>query len=305
MAKYWWNTACAMHPTKVTPVLGAAVLKSVRRLVGTFLGALVAVPLVEMAHWEYSSLWVWIGVIAFIMKFFEPELQYGGTVFFLTVCVIFTGAVENKGQFREVFEIAFYRVVEISFGVVMAGSVSIFIAPTRATTQLRSMELEALSCSAFVLSAVSKSLFEAIPAQYKVNAGMTRTKAANFTANEDPEPSQEALPLMPLLGEAGENETASSASSSDDDESDDAAEEVEDGEEPNAGDMMMKKRKQPGLNKLRNATWDLMDSFFFGGDGLAHGALGSTLVDSQWESRFCTDAGYEFLWKTLWLPAVP
>eukprot|EP00403_Amphidinium_massartii_P031382 CAMPEP_0178392324 /NCGR_PEP_ID=MMETSP0689_2-20121128/11621_1 /TAXON_ID=160604 /ORGANISM="Amphidinium massartii, Strain CS-259" /LENGTH=1056 /DNA_ID=CAMNT_0020012897 /DNA_START=53 /DNA_END=3220 /DNA_ORIENTATION=+ len=253
----------------VTPVLGAAVLKSVRRLIGTVAGALAAVAVIALAQWDYHAIWVWIGLTAFFVKFFEHELQYGGFVFFLTMCIVFVPAVERPDDWGNIRDTAISRCLEIGIGVVVAGLVSIFVAPTRATAQLRSLEFEALSLSAFTTSAVSRALATAAAS----SGGAHKHKDGPLG------------PFTPLIGKEldilHEDDASSSESESDEDD------------HPNH-------QRIPRLSKLRECTWELNQSLFFGGDGQP--GIGDTLSDARWEARFCSDSGYELFHGLLWFP---
>jgi len=250
------------------PIQGAAILKGIHRLIGTIAGALVAIAVLLASQWEWVAMWVWFGVLAFFVVFFNAELQYAGMVFFTTAAYVALLASVPTESHQQTIQDAFVRMLEILVGVLVAGLLSLFIATSKASTSLRKQMMEALSCSAFTFTAMTRALADAAPqgSDAQLHDASTLESMMHFVMGKDSGHKD---------GGAGED--------------DGDADEEKDG-----------LTKIPKLSKLRESSWELMGALFYGGDGQPGTA--DTLQDTRWESRFGTDLGYEILGGLIWLP---
>jgi len=242
------------------------VLKCIRRIIGGIFGSLAALMVVLVAQWDFAGIWVWMGIAGFLVKFFEPELQYAGLAGFFTFCTIISKSLIYPDDVWKTLQAGFWRVAEIFIAVVVVGLVGSFIAPSRATPKVRSGELEALSCSATTCAAVARALSDARSIKDQGHSKNARFTAQTMLAGVQPSSKDEE-------GRGVDGD----------------AQADEEGDQPDTS-----------FDELRTSAWNLTNQFFFGGDGRP--GIGDTLSDSRWESRVGTDAGYELFGGLFWVP---
>lgn len=143
-----------------TPVQGATLLRGMRRGLGTVVGSVLAVASVALlgAAPTFRALWCQVFVMAFGLKFFEPEMQYAGAVTFVTYQIVLSSLADKLIEDNELVlpmpkavDIAVRRCVDVLVGIVVATVVSIFLAPDRGIDELRDRENEALKCAVTAL----------------------------------------------------------------------------------------------------------------------------------------------------------
>lgn len=152
----------------LTPVQGASLQRSLRRFCGTALGSLLAAGSIALVgRPDLRILSSHIFALCFALKFFEPELQYAGTVAFVTYMVVIFSLTDDLDMGPEVahvelmrrsLHLALRRCLDVAVGVLTTLVVSVFVAPDRAVDELREREEEALRCAAKGMKAACQLL---------------------------------------------------------------------------------------------------------------------------------------------------
>eukprot|EP00437_Effrenium_voratum_P069187 CAMPEP_0181501754 /NCGR_PEP_ID=MMETSP1110-20121109/55967_1 /TAXON_ID=174948 /ORGANISM="Symbiodinium sp., Strain CCMP421" /LENGTH=884 /DNA_ID=CAMNT_0023630241 /DNA_START=99 /DNA_END=2753 /DNA_ORIENTATION=- len=153
----------------ITPVQGASLLRGLRRMAGTCIGSGLALASVALGAGkpDMRQLFAHEFMLVFALKFLEPELQYAGAVAFVTYAVVISGLFDlnnfdsldwEANWIQLTGELALRRCCDVGMGVLVAAVVSIFVAPDRATDELRKREEEALRCAASVIQASARHL---------------------------------------------------------------------------------------------------------------------------------------------------
>ncbi|CAJ1335388.1 unnamed protein product [Effrenium voratum] len=149
----------------ITPVQGASLLRSLHRILGTCFGSLLALASIALTGTVNArTLSSHIFLLALVMKFFEPELQYTGAVSFITFIVVMSNISDSTDFSSETemieltWSLTLRRCCDVLAGVLAAMVVSIFVAPDRAVDALRLREETALQTAASVIRAAARHL---------------------------------------------------------------------------------------------------------------------------------------------------
>lgn len=128
---YLWMTITVMVVMSSQPNLGGAVDKALMRFLGTVIGAIIAIIVVAAVK-NYIYEFLLILPFIFLAVYFAgaTKYSYAGTLAGITLIIIMFN--QQPGV-----QIAIYRAVEISLGVIISLVVNRFILPIRAETRLK------------------------------------------------------------------------------------------------------------------------------------------------------------------------
>lgn len=151
----------------IMPMEGASLLRGLRRLAGTAVGSLLALASVAAVEsWPvFPELTPHICLLALVMKFYEPELQFAGAITFVTYLVILLTLIDSEKTadgapvMPAAESIALRRCVDVAAGVMLAMVANVFIAPDRAVDQLRLREATAIRTGAEALKEAGRVLW--------------------------------------------------------------------------------------------------------------------------------------------------
>ena len=160
---YWAVTTCFIV---AQPLAGAVLSKAVFRLIGTFVGAVVAVVLVPLLvdapELLSLALALWLGLCTYVSMLDRSPRAYVFLLSGYTAAIIGFPAVVMPGQ---VFEIAAVRAQEIGIGILASALVHALVFPRSATTQamrrIERMIADAVEVSCAVLTLASDDRGEA------------------------------------------------------------------------------------------------------------------------------------------------
>ena len=147
---------------------GASLLRGLRRLAGTAVGSLLALASVAaVGSWPFfPELTPHICLLALVMKFYEPELQFAGAITFVTYLVVLLTVIDSEKTAEEgapvmpaAESIALRRCVDVAAGVMLAMVANVFIAPDRAVDQLRLREATAIGNAAATMKEAGRVLW--------------------------------------------------------------------------------------------------------------------------------------------------
>lgn len=128
----------------VTPVAGASIFRGLLRLLGTLLGAALAVGS-QLLGGGYLALAPQVFIMAFFNKYFEQELQYAGIVNIVTYLMVLTTLADTNNpeveDLEEVARLAQRRMLDVMLGVVLSMFANITFFPERGVDELRNREL--------------------------------------------------------------------------------------------------------------------------------------------------------------------
>jgi len=256
----------------LTPMQGASLLKGSMRVLGTILGAILGLVSVTMAPGNLVSLWSHVFLVAYFLKFLEPELKYASAVAFITYLFIIIVGTESKEQVLndEALLFAFHRVTDVTLGVVITTLVSIFCLPNRAVDNLRTQEHEALIIAKDTVSTACRMLGHAA--------------WAGSTASSH---HLQQVSLGPLRSSSSSRSRSSPVAAG-----------------ARAGARGPEQAQTPAnateVAELRARTWECAEQLTFGGDGL--GGVGDLLTDVYWEAQIGSDQGSTCFFGCLWTP---
>ncbi|CAE8591488.1 unnamed protein product [Polarella glacialis] len=250
----------------LTPTQGASLFKGGMRVLGTILGASLGLVSVTMAPGNLVSLWSHIFLVAYFLKFFEPELNYAGAVAFITyLFIIIVGTKSTEHVLNdEALLFAFHRVADVTLGVVITTLVSIFCLPDRAVDNLRTQEHEALIIAKDTVSTACRMLGHAASA---VSTASTR--------------QLQPVSLGPSRSSSSPVATGAGAGTLGLEQAQSLANTTE-------------------VVELRARTWECAEKLTFGGEGL--GGVADLLTDVYWEAQIGTDHGSTCFFGCLWTP---
>ncbi|NDS72219.1 FUSC family protein, partial [Francisella tularensis subsp. holarctica] len=128
---YLWMSVTVMVVMSTQPNLGGAVDKALMRFLGTVIGAVIAIIIVACVK-NYIHEFMLILPFIFLAVYFAgaTKYSYAGTLAGITLIIIMFN--QQPGV-----QVAIYRAVEISLGIIISLIVNRFILPIRAETRLK------------------------------------------------------------------------------------------------------------------------------------------------------------------------
>ena len=137
-------------------------------MVGTAVGSALALASVAaVGSWPFfPELTPHVCLLALLMKFYEPELQFAGAITFVTYLVVLLTLIDSEKTEPDGAPVmpvaestALRRCVDVAAGVVLAMVANVFIAPDRAVDQLRMREATAMRTAAEAIKEAGRALW--------------------------------------------------------------------------------------------------------------------------------------------------
>lgn len=161
------------------PTTGAVVLKSLRRAMGTVVGASLALASLSINPAHAPALFSQLFIVAGVAKYLSicgPLYDYSGLIVGLTWCILVLGNWELKDQ-SMVLELIFWRIIMTISGVVWVILGSFLIIPNHATRNFESKISEALLCSTEVCVQSLRGSLSSEPTNASQNAKLSFMQA--------------------------------------------------------------------------------------------------------------------------------
>lgn len=128
---YLWMSVTVMVVMSTQPNLGGAVDKALMRFLGTVIGAIIAIIIVAfIKNYIYELLLILPFIFLAVYFAGATKYSYAGTLAGITLIIIMFN--QQPGV-----QVAIYRAVEISLGIIISLVVNRFILPIRAETRLK------------------------------------------------------------------------------------------------------------------------------------------------------------------------
>lgn len=195
-----WAVICAailIHPDS-----GAVLAKSIARIIGTVIGALVAIILFfffPQAPWIFLLfLALWVGACSYYSSYTKDFKTYAVALSGFMPAIIFMTAIENS-TIDEVMRIATLRAATISLGILC---VAIVFGLTHIRKGYQGFIHDIYQINPFIQNIFSKASPDNIDDIRQFTSFMEGFKRRlNYAAAEDPEVANRANPILTLLND--------------------------------------------------------------------------------------------------------